>query len=136
MTQPSPAVLDASALLAYLQEEKGGELVLDSLVAGAHISAVNWAEVLTKLAEKGRGPLEVTSQLEDLGILGTGLIIEPFDAESARVVATLREPTRQAGLSLGDRACLALGSKLGLPVLTADGAWLELDLEFTIKAIR
>jgi len=136
VTEKQGAVLDASALLAYLQGEPGGEEVAERLLEGAHISAVNWAEVLTKLADRGRSPLEVTTALEDLGILGSGLIVETVDAELARGIAELREPTKKAGLSLGDRACLALGARLQLPVLTTDRVWKDLGLPLEIKTLR
>ncbi len=136
MTGPGAFVLDASAFLAYLQGEAGAERVAEALTAGSSMSAVNWAEVLTKLADKGRSPQEVTKALEDLGILGSGLMVEPLDADLAQAVAALRTSTRSAGLSLGDRACLALGARLGLPVLTADRVWKELGLDLQITALR
>jgi len=130
------AVLDASALLAYLQGEPGSNEVSDAILTGAHISAVNWAEVLTKLADRGRPPREVSTTLENLGILGSGLIVEVVDADLARMIAELREPTKRAGLSLGDRACLALGSLLDLPVLTTERVWKDLDLGLDIRTLR
>jgi PIN domain nuclease of toxin-antitoxin system len=73
----------------------------------------------------------VRTILEDLD-----LDVHPFDAEAAYATGALRAATRHLGLSLGDRACLALGRQLGRPVLTTDGAWGSLDLGVTVKPIR
>jgi PIN domain nuclease of toxin-antitoxin system len=129
-------ILDASALLAFLHGEPGAEVVADALNQGALISAVNWAEVLTKLAELGETPEAVTQRLEKMGILGFAVEIQPFDESYARGVARLRAATREQGLSLGDRACLALADRLQLEVLTADRAWINLSLSLKIHNIR
>ncbi|WP_254568135.1 type II toxin-antitoxin system VapC family toxin [Oscillatoria sp. HE19RPO] len=120
MTQNPIAVLDASALLAYLQGEPGADDVADALLQKATISAINWAETLSKLAERGQDPDTVTTQLREGGLLDQALIIYPADEELARDIAKLRVSTRSFGLSLGDRACLALALKLHLPALTSD----------------
>jgi len=129
-------VLDASALLAFLRGEPGAELVEEALVTGTHISAVNWAEVLSKLAEAGQAPRDVAQDLENQGLLGLALIIHPLEESLAMRIAELRSLTRHKGLSLGDRACLALGSHLQFEVLTADHDWGELDLGLQIRFIR
>lgn len=129
-------VLDASAVLAYLNDEPGGGEVTEVIAATARIGAANWAEVLSKLAERGQAPADVVSRLRDAGVLGALLEVEPLTADDAVVIAQLRTRTRDAGLSLADRACLALGARLALPVVTADRAWQDLDLDVDIHSIR
>lgn len=108
-------------LLAYLQREPGYDRVRNALIQGAAISAVNLAEVYAKVVERGL-PLEDIAQR--LHALGLG--VATFGEEDARGSARFYPEARRLGLSLGDRACLALGARLGLPVLTADRAWLRL----------
>ena len=124
------AVLDASALLAYLQDEPGGERVR-AVLPRAVMSTVNWAEVIGKAREEG---VDTRGLREDLATLG--LAFEPFSALQADIAGQLKERTRRFGLSLGDRACLALGSDRGEPVYTADRAWLRLEVDVDVKAIR
>lgn len=124
-------VLDASALLALLQQEKGAELVA-STVKYALISTVNLTEVLTTLQK-----IDISSEeaLEDIKALVGD--IEPFSCGQADLAACLNKRTRHLGLSLGDRACLALALDKGLPVFTADKIWKELDIEdLKIQLIR
>src|SRR5204863_8015348 len=97
------SVLDASAILAFLQGEPGAVRVAAAIGAVAAVGAVNWAEVLSKLAERGAAPTDVERDLRAQGILDTGLLVVPLDAAQARLIADLRQPTRQLGLSLGDR---------------------------------
>ena len=123
-------VLDASALLAYLQDEPGGERVRDVL-ADSVMSSVNWAEVIGKARDER---VDTRGLREDLASLG--LALEPFSAEQGEIAGRLKERTRRLGLSLGDRACLALGSDRGETVYTADRAWLQLELGADIEAIR
>jgi len=111
-------VLDASVVLAYLQRETGYERVRSALDGGAAISAVNLAEVYAKVVARGLRADEIGARLRALG-----LEVVAFDEEHARESAALYPRARALGLSLGDRACLALGQRLGLPVLTADQAW-------------
>src|SRR5581483_6958269 len=101
-------VLDASALLCLLRAEPGSDAVSEAASYGAWISAVNWAEVLSKLAVEGIPPDVVARQLTELGWLGQALQVVPLDDALARDVARLRPLTRSLGLSLADRACLAL----------------------------
>ncbi len=123
-------VLDASALLAWLQDEPGAEIV-DERLNEAFISTVNWAEVYQKaLANK----VDTTSLRKDIESLGTQII--PLSVQQAERAASLWQHTRVAGLSLGDRACLALGSELQCPILTTDRVWTELGLQLDIRAIR
>ena len=110
-------LLDASALLAAVNEEPGGERVAECLDDAA-ISAVNLAEVATQLREFGWQPAEVADLVADLQV-----DVLPFDLRDALKTADLRGPTRKLGLSLGDRACLATAHRTGHRVLTADEAW-------------
>lgn len=130
------AVLDASALLAYLRDEPGADAVADAIADGAALSAVNLAEVLGRVADRGSDPVAVAERLTSGGLLGGAITIEPFTAADAGEVARLRPTTRQLGLSLGDRACLALARRLDLPALTADSAWAEVDVPVEIHQIR
>ncbi len=115
-------VLDASALLAFLFEEPGGEAVGKGL-ASSVISAVNLSEVIAKSAERGAEVEHVRNDLTDVGIE-----VAVFDADAAEATAALRPDTRSAGLSLGDRACLALARRLQLPAVTADKAWKSMSI--------
>ena len=131
------SVLDASALLAYLQRERGSEQVRDAIGEGAAIGAANWAEVLSKLVDAGEDAVALAGRLEREGLIDNAVAVVPLTAEDALAIAQLRQATRAAGLSLGDRACLALGRRLGLPVLTTDRAWNDLALTgITVRAIR
>ena len=123
-------VLDASALLAYLQDEPGGERVR-GVLADSVMSSVNWAEVIGKARDER---VDTRGLREDLASLG--LALEPFSAEQGEIAGRLKERTRRLGLSLGDRACLALGSDRGETVYTADRAWLQLELGVEVEAIR
>lgn len=130
-------VLDASALLAYLGNEPGAEVVEAALAdGGAVMHTVNWAEVLTKRAERGDDPTSLQAALTQSGLVHRLLAIDPGQPEDAVQVAAFRISTRPAGLSLGDRYCLALGSRLGAAVLTADRAWSGLAVGVHIDLIR
>ena len=122
----SETVLDASALLAYLNEESGAEAVEESLVSGARVGTVNWAEVLSKVTEKGGDPGLLEDRLERSGVLGQTLLVVPLTREDALTIGKLRPLTKEAGLSLADRACLALAIRLSLPALTTDRVWKDL----------
>lgn len=136
MSLAPTSVLDASALLAYLQGEIGADQVSIALTEGVAFSAVNWAEVLSKLAGRGKAPEEVAKQLRDLGLLGEAIQIYPLDQALAQVIAELFPLTRSVGLSLGDRACLALALSLKLPAYTADQVWKSLNLGVSVILIR
>jgi PIN domain nuclease of toxin-antitoxin system len=123
-------VLDASALLAYLQDEPGGEVV-DAVLPESVMSSVNWAEVIQKAIAAG---VDVEGMRDDLQVLG--LTIEPFSIEDGEMTGRLWEKTRSYGLSLGDRACLSLGWRLGVPILTSDRTWSSLSLSLNIQVIR
>lgn len=123
-------VVDSSAILALAFRERGREHVAVAL-PGAAISAVNLAEVMSKLLDSGLSPDQVDRQLDDFS-----LIVTDFDRELAMRTALLRAATAHKGLSLGDRACLALAMRERLPVLTADRAWADLDLGVEVVLIR
>jgi PIN domain nuclease of toxin-antitoxin system len=95
------------------------------------ISAVNVAEVITRLIDLGYSP-----EAAEVAISRGGFEVIPFDTAAASLAAKLRVTTRHLGLSLGDRACLALAEREGLPVLTADRAWASLDIGVEIRLIR
>ena len=124
------AVLDASALLALLHEEPGWQTV-DQAIEGSVMSAVNLAEVVSKLEERSYGTDRARAN-----IAASAIEIVPFDEQAAFESGRLRTATRKAGLSLGDRACLVLARTRKLPVLTTDRAWTKLDIGVEIRAIR
>jgi PIN domain nuclease of toxin-antitoxin system len=123
-------VLDASALLAYLQDEPGGDRV-QAVLGQAVLSTVNWAEVVGKARDK---EIDTEGLKEDLESLGLGF--EPFSTAQAEISGHLKHSTKRLGLSLGDRACLALGHDRGEAVYTADRAWLNLKVGVEVVAIR
>ena len=123
-------VLDASALLALINAEPGAEIVAAALGEAA-IGAVNLAEVVTKLIDLGVPAADAWSETASLVP-----VVVDFGPELANATARLRAATRQAGLSLGDRACLALAKRLGQPVLTTDRAWGDLSIGVEIRLIR
>jgi len=116
-------VLDASAVLAVLNGEPGEKKVIP-LLAESAISAVNLTEVGAKLLEAG---MEEASAQIAVSVLGIGEIVD-FTEDSAWEAALLRPLTKQYGLSLGDRACLALARKLNVPAVTADKEWSKFKL--------
>ena len=123
-------VLDSSALLASLFGEPGYEQV-DDVLHTSCISAVNLAEVMTRLVRDGVSLDEFLLKLD-----GSDFEFVPFDVPQARLAAELLPQTRRRGLSLGDRACLALASSRALPVLTAERAWAHLRLPVEVRLIR
>ena len=123
-------VLDASAALAVLNDEKGASEVR-SLLPGALISAVNAAEVAIKLVDGGTEVAKTNEFIQRLG-----LRVFPFDERDVMATARLRPGSRAAGLSLGDRACLALAERHGVPAVTADREWRRVELDVEIRFIR
>lgn len=95
------------------------------------MSSVNLAEVLQKSVARGIGVEGRRQHLER-----AGLVILPFTAEDAEMSARIRLQTRPLGLSLGDRACLALAMRLGLPALTADQRWKQVKVGVAIQLVR
>lgn len=126
----SDIVLDASVVLAAVLDESGGDAI-GRLTGAVLLSAVNYAEVRTRLFDLGFAEDDVDTAISILGMQ-----IVPFDERQARQAADLRVSTRAAGLSLGDRACLALASLCGAIALTADRAWQQADLSVEIRFIR
>jgi ribonuclease VapC len=129
-------VLDASALLAYLRDEPGAELVAEAIADGVVISAVNLAEVFSRSADRGADPAKIAAKLAQSGLLGGAITVESFTTADAIDAARLRPLTRDAGLSLGDRACLALARRLGTSALTADTAWQGVAHDVELRPIR
>ncbi len=123
-------VLDASALLAYLLEEPGYEAIA-GLLDRAVINAVNLAEVVAKLIDKGATEIQARQTIHNLRIN-----ILPFDEVLAFQSAALRSATKEAGLSLGDRACLATARRLGVPALTTDRQWSRLRVGVRVQVVR
>jgi ribonuclease VapC len=126
----SKVVLDASAVLALLNSEKGAEIV-HPLLPEAILSTVNLAEVVTRLSAVGMPGNEIQEALSLLG-----LEIKPFDEEQAYLAGLLSARTHPFGLSPGDRACLALAQVKTATAVTADRAWEGLDIGVTIRLIR
>lgn len=110
-------VLDSSAILAWLGEEAGHEAVEPYLVGGV-CSANIVAEVVTKLIDLGWATAAISQALETLGF-----VVHSVTAEDGVEIGLMRARTRPAGLSLGDRSCLVLAARLGLPAITTDRAW-------------
>ena len=123
-------VFDSSALLAIAFDEHGAPVALRA-ARGAIMSAVNLTEVITKLVDRGASREEALRSLHKVGPA-----VRPFDESLALDAGFLRTATRQYGLSLGDRACLALAMRERAPVVTADRAWSKLDLGIDVQVIR
>lgn len=126
----SEVVLDASALIAYFNQERGHELV-EPYLNGAQLCSVNLSEVAARLIERGHRAEDI---LNDVSALGVEVVA--FGAERAIGAAQLKAGTRFLGLSLGDRACIALGLERAATVLTADIAWAGLEAPHQIEVIR
>lgn len=127
---PGRVVLDASALLAVLNREPGAELVAE-LLGNTAVCSVNLAEVQAKLV--GRG---IDRKAASKAILGLISDVVSFDQSLALLTGSLIADTQKLGLSLGDRACIALGIQMKAPVYTADRAWVRLDVGIEVRLIR
>jgi len=123
-------VLDASALLCLLNDEPGADRVAEVLTRSL-IGATNLAEVVSKLRERG---LSLDEVKEALG--GLHLDVRPLPPGQAMLIGDLRPATRPLGLSLGDRACLALAIELGAEIYTTDAALTKADVAITATNIR
>lgn len=125
-------VLDTSALLAYLFNEVGAETVALVLEEGQGvIGSANYAELVSKLLDRGIPVDEVMTIIDSLE-----LEFVDQDEQQAQLTGKLRTVSKAFGLSLGDRACLALGIVLELPVLTADRIWVQAPVDIEVKCIR
>lgn len=126
-------VLDASVIVAYARREPGAALVAERLRDSDRVlvSAVNWSEAAAKLIEVGPSPALARRTLE--GFAADVVSFTEVDADAAAALAQLGRPL---GLSLGDRACLALAQRAGATALTADRSWAELETGITIESIR
>jgi ribonuclease VapC len=124
------AVLDASAILAVLNNETGAATVI-SVLDDAVVSAVNYAEVVSKLVERGANAATVRTAVD-----GINVRVVDFDMALAERTGALRADTRHLGFSLADRACLALAEREGVPAYTGDHAWVDAVDGIEARAIR
>ena len=122
-------VLDASALIAMLKGEKGAGKVAAG-IAGARLSSVNYAEVVSHFIHAGMPEREVDAMLDPLPV-----VVVPADKGLAQIAGRLRAVTAEAGLSLGDRFCLALAVRDGLPVWTSDQNWKKVADAAKVKVV-
>ncbi len=126
----SGVILDSSAILAMMLGEPGGESLVP-MIKGSGMCTVNMSEVVAKLCEQGENVEFAREQITSLSIF-----FFDFDQELAILAGMLRPYSKHLGLSLGDRACLALGMREKAVVVTADRAWQELELDLEIELIR
>lgn len=124
------AVLDASALLAVLNAEPGAEIVV-SVLGDAVVSAVNYAEVVSKLVERGADAAVAREAVASINV-----VVIAFNSALAERTGALRAQTRRLGLSLGDRACLALAEREGVPAITSDRSWVGAVSNIEVRSIR
>jgi PIN domain nuclease of toxin-antitoxin system len=124
------AVFDTSAVLAIINSELGAEQAI-AMLDGALLCTVNHAEVMTKLAEHG-----LSREQARAIVLKIGIVVVDFGIDLADRTGTLRMPTRHLGLSLADRACLALAEREAVPAVTADRQWAATDLGIEVVLIR
>ncbi len=130
---PGARVLDASAVMAWLQEEQGAEIV-NGYLSVSYVSTVNLSEVLQKSAVAGVGVSEssLTGDLQSLGVT-----FVDFRSDEADVAARMWPVAAPLGLGIADRACLATAVVLGIPVLTADRPWKDVEWDgLTVEVIR
>jgi ribonuclease VapC len=124
------AVLDSSAVLAVLNGEPGAKVVMAAL-DGALVSTVNYAEIVAKLVERGNSYADALSAIQTIA-----LTTVDFDLALAQRTGTLRAETAKRGLSLGDRACLSLAEREGLPAITADRSWVDAVSGVEVRLFR
>jgi ribonuclease VapC len=124
------AVLDSSAVLAVLNAEPGADMVIAAL-DDALLSTVNYAEVVTKIVERGGTYKEAEAALR----LITATVVD-FDLALAQRTGALRAETLKRGLSLGDRACLSLAEREGVPAITGDRSWVGAVSSVEIRLFR
>jgi PIN domain nuclease of toxin-antitoxin system len=123
-------VLDSSAVLALLHGEAGADLI-QTLVMDAVLCSVNAAEVQTRLVRKGAAPERAWES-----VTASVRAILPFDGALAESAGSMIRKTQPYGLSLGDRACLALAMTLKAPVYTTDRAWAQLQVGVEVRLVR
>jgi ribonuclease VapC len=123
-------VLDASALLCLFFDEPGAERV-EARLAGARVGAANLAEVIAKMIDRGVDGGAIAADLAELDVE-----VVPLDRAQAEAAGLLRSATRRAGLSLGDRCCLALAEALGATAVTTDRAWAGLETGVAVEVVR
>jgi ribonuclease VapC len=123
-------VMDASAILAVIKGEHGAERVADT-ARGARISALNFCEIAAWLSERGSTSVDIESVIGPFD-----LTVEVFDRPRAMAAGHLAAKTKRRNISLGDRACLALALELGMPAVTGDRAWRDLDIGVEIQLFR
>lgn len=123
-------VLDASAILAYVHNETGSEVV-GAAIDGSLVSTVNWSEVLQKTVQLGIDTIGMRDDFASIGVQ-----FAAFDIAQAEIAGAIWLHTRHGGLSFADRACLALGIQQQVPVLTADSAWGDLNLDVEVRLLR
>ncbi|MDB5440832.1 MAG: VapC-like domain ribonuclease toxin [Caulobacteraceae bacterium] len=121
-------IMDSSAILAWIWDEAGAEVVAERF-DDSMVCSVNFAEVMTKLIDRGVPVEQALGQLKPFRV-------EAADYQLGLDAGALRDQTRHRGLSLGDRFCLALARRENLPVLTSDRAWAGLDLGVQVVLIR
>jgi PIN domain nuclease of toxin-antitoxin system len=124
------AVLDASAVLAYLRKEPGVEIV-GSRIAGCVLTSVNAGEVVTRLITRG---VDASAAVEAVELLPC--LVVAVDGPLGLRAGALAAQTMKAGLSLGDRICLACAEREGVPALTADQGWRRVALPIAVEYIR
>ncbi|MDQ3345406.1 MAG: type II toxin-antitoxin system VapC family toxin [Chloroflexota bacterium] len=122
--------IDASAMLAMLLAERGGDRV-EAMLPNGLISTVNWSEVIQKALDIGSPTIGLADEL-----IGAGLQIVDFELADADLAGGLWQITHHLGLSLADRACLATALRRSSVVITADRAWRKLDLDVKVEVIR
>jgi ribonuclease VapC len=127
------AVLDAAAVVAFLNREPGHEAITDALAAGAGVCTANIAEVIGVLIRRGLTAEQATQALDDLPIT-----IIDVDLDLALRAGVMEQPTRSYGLSLGDRLCLASAARERLPAMTADSIWVQAGplVDVEVRLIR
>lgn len=129
-------VLDSSALLAWMFDETGKEVVSSAFEKGCLINSVNWSEVVQKVNEHGIDTPVLYQKLREMQILNVVLTIVDMTESLAVTAGELFPLTKPFGLSLGDRACIALSTTHKLPALTTDRDWAKVTLDINVQLIR
>lgn len=124
------AVLDSSAILAVINDEAGAEAVI-AILDDAVVSTVNYAEVVAKLVERGSTIKQAVTALQSIALTAVD-----FNVALARRTGELRAGTKRRGLSLGDRACLSLAEREGVPAVTGDRTWIGAVSSIEVRLFR